>query len=110
VLEQPPNLKPQPRTELCSEPLPLDQASLFADRQVDSARKVLRPNRTSSVKFDEIIPTRSTRSIIYKQAVAGLIAQQETKVAKVKILSRRRASSSASSRCPGQGQANSSPR
>ncbi len=56
--------------------------------QVDSARRVLDQNpHVVRAKFDEIIRDKINQIQIYKQAVAGLIAQQETKVGKVKVLS-----------------------
>lgn len=55
--------------------------------QVDSARRVLDQNpHVVRAKFDQIIRDKVNQIQIYKQAVAGLIAQQETKIAKVKTL------------------------
>ena len=55
--------------------------------QVDSARRVLDQNpHVVRAKFDQIVRDKVNQIQIYKQAVAGLIAQQETKIAKVKGL------------------------
>jgi chromosome segregation ATPase len=55
--------------------------------QLDSARKALDTNpHVIRAKFDEIIKDKTAQIHQYKQAVAGLIAQQENKVAKVKTL------------------------
>ena len=55
--------------------------------QIDSARRTLDTNpHVVRAKFDEIIREKTGRIHQYKQAVAGLIAQQENKVAKVKSL------------------------
>ena len=56
--------------------------------QVDSARRVLDQNpHVVRAKFDQIVRDKVNQIQIYKQAVAGLIAQQETKIAKVRGLS-----------------------
>src|SRR5882672_2781942 len=56
--------------------------------QIDSARKVLDQNpHVVRAKYDAIITEKVTRIQTYKQAVAGLIAQQENKMAAVKNLS-----------------------
>ncbi len=56
--------------------------------QIDSARKVLDQNpHVIRAKFDAIIQDKLNQIHIYKQAVAGLIAQEENKLAKVKSLS-----------------------
>src|SRR5687767_12271396 len=55
--------------------------------QIDSARRVLDTNpHVVRAKYDTIIREKVARIHTYKQAVAGLIAQQETKMAKVKAL------------------------
>lgn len=55
--------------------------------QIDSARKVLDQNpHVVRAKFDAIIQDKINQIHIYKQAVSGLIAQQENKIAKVKAL------------------------
>lgn len=55
--------------------------------QLDSARRVLDTNpHVVRAKFDEIIREKTSRIHHYKQAVAGLIAQQENKVAGVRNL------------------------
>jgi hypothetical protein len=55
--------------------------------QIDSARRVLDTNpHVVRAKYDAIIREKVSRIHTYKQAVAGLIAQQETKMAKVKGL------------------------
>jgi hypothetical protein len=55
--------------------------------QVDSARRVLDTNpHVIRAKYDTIIREKVSRIHMYKQAVAGLIAQQETKMANVKRL------------------------
>jgi len=55
--------------------------------QIDSARRVLDTNpHVVKAKYDEIIEEKTDRIHQYKQAVAGLIAQQENKLAKVKSL------------------------
>lgn len=55
--------------------------------RLDSARRALDTNpHVVRAKFDEIIRDKTTRIQQYKQAVAGLIAQQETKMGKVKTL------------------------
>jgi hypothetical protein len=55
--------------------------------QIDSARRVLDQNpHVVRAKFEAIIQDKVNQIHIYKQAVAGLIAQQENKIAKVKTL------------------------
>lgn len=55
--------------------------------QVDSARRVLDTNpHVVRAKYDQIIRDKVGQIHTYKQAVAGLIAQQENKIAKVKRL------------------------
>ena len=55
--------------------------------QIDSARKVLDQNpHVVRAKYDAIVREKVSRIQTYKQAVAGLIAQQETKMAAVKSL------------------------
>jgi len=55
--------------------------------QIDSARRTLDTNpHVVRAKYDEIIREKTSRIHQYKQAVAGLIAQQENKVQKVKSL------------------------
>ncbi|MBN1880269.1 hypothetical protein JW823_09190 [bacterium] len=55
--------------------------------RIDSARRALDVNpHVVRAKFEEIIQEKTSRIQQYKQAVAGLIAQQETKMAKVKLL------------------------
>src|SRR5512133_4144752 len=55
--------------------------------QIDSARRVLDTNpHVVRAKYDSIIREKVSRIQTYKQAVAGLIAQQENKMAKVKVL------------------------
>lgn len=55
--------------------------------QIDSARRVLDTNpHVVRAKYDAIITEKVSRIHTYKQAVAGLIAQQENKMAKVKTL------------------------
>lgn len=55
--------------------------------QIDSARRVLDTNpHVVRAKYDTIIREKVSRIHTYKQAVAGLIAQQENKMAKVKTL------------------------
>jgi phage shock protein A len=55
--------------------------------QLDAARRVLDTNpHVVRAKYDEIIREKTGRIQQYKQAVSGLIAQQETKMAKVKAL------------------------
>lgn len=55
---------------------------------LDAARRALDVNpHVVRAKYDEIIVEKTKRIQQYKQAVAGLIAQQEMKVAKVKTLS-----------------------
>lgn len=56
--------------------------------QMDSARRTLDMNpHVMRAKYDEVIRDKTDRIHQYKQAVAGLIAQQENKVQKVKVLS-----------------------
>lgn len=56
--------------------------------QVDSARRVLDANpHVIRAKYDEIVREKISRIQQYKQAVAGLIAQEESKTTKVKQLS-----------------------
>lgn len=56
--------------------------------QIDSARRVIDQNpHVVRAKYDQIVRDKVNQIHIYKQAVAGLIAQQETKIAKVKTLS-----------------------
>jgi phage shock protein A len=55
--------------------------------QIDSARKTLDTNpHVIRAKFDDIAREKTARIHQYKQAVAGLIAQEENKVHKVKNL------------------------
>lgn len=55
--------------------------------QIDSARRVLDTNpHVVRAKYDAIIRDKVSRIQTYKQAVAGLIAQQENKMAAVKNL------------------------
>lgn len=55
--------------------------------QIDSARRVLDTNpHVVRAKYDQIIRDKIGQIHTYKQAVAGLIAQQEAKIAKVKRL------------------------
>ncbi len=55
--------------------------------QLDSARRTLDTNpHVVRAKYDQIIQEKTGRIHQYKQAVAGLIAQQENKTAKVKAL------------------------
>ncbi|PYI87724.1 MAG: hypothetical protein DME26_05205 [Verrucomicrobia bacterium] len=55
--------------------------------QIDSARRVLDTNpHVVRAKYDAIIREKVSRIHTYKQAVAGLIAQQENKMAAVKSL------------------------
>ena len=56
--------------------------------QLDAARRVLDTNPyVMRAKYDEILKDKTSRIHQYKQAVAGLIAQQESKMEKVKTLS-----------------------
>ena len=60
----------------------------FITGNLDAARRALDVNpHVVRAKYDEIIVEKTKRIQQYKQAVAGLIAQQEMKVAKVKTLS-----------------------
>ena len=53
--------------------------------RIDAARRALDTNPyVVRAKYDEIIADKTTRIQQYKQAVAGLIAQQENKMVKVK--------------------------
>src|SRR6185436_6089897 len=53
--------------------------------QIDSARRVIDQNpHVVRAKYDQIVRDKVNQIHTYKQAVAGLIAQQETKMAKVK--------------------------
>ncbi len=55
--------------------------------QVDSARRVLDTNpHVLRAKYESVIRDKVNQIHTYKQAVAGLIAQQENKIAKVKTL------------------------
>jgi len=55
--------------------------------QIDSARRVIDTNpHVIKAKYDEIVRDKISRIHQYKQAVAGLIAQEEKKIAKVKNL------------------------
>jgi len=55
--------------------------------QLDAARRVLDTNpHVVRAKYDEVIREKISRVQQYKQAVAGLIAQQENKMQKVKSL------------------------
>ncbi|MBU1170659.1 MAG: hypothetical protein KKD44_13945 [Proteobacteria bacterium] len=55
--------------------------------QLDSARRTLDTNpHVMRAKYDEVIKDKTDRIHQYKQAVAGLIAQQENKIAKLKTL------------------------
>jgi chromosome segregation ATPase len=55
--------------------------------QIDAARRTLDMNPyVLRAKYDEILREKTTRIQQYKQAVAGLIAQQEDKIQKVKML------------------------
>lgn len=56
--------------------------------QIDSARRVIDTNpHVIRSKYDQIVKDKVAQIHTYKQAVAGLIAQQENKIAKVKRLS-----------------------
>lgn len=55
--------------------------------QIDSARRVLDTNpHVVRAKYDAVIRDKVNQIHTYKQAVAGLIAQQENKIGKVKTL------------------------
>ncbi|MBN2505456.1 MAG: hypothetical protein JXQ71_02055 [Verrucomicrobia bacterium] len=55
--------------------------------QIDSARRVLDTNpNVMRAKYEAIIRDKINQIHTYKQAVASLIAQQESKMAKVKVL------------------------
>jgi len=59
----------------------------YVTGNIDAARRVLDTNPyVVKAKYDEIIVEKTKRIQQYKQAVAGLIAQQEIKMAKVKTL------------------------
>ena len=54
--------------------------------QIDSARRVLDTNpHVVRAKYDAIIRDKVTQIHTYKQAVAGLIAQQENKIATLEL-------------------------
>jgi len=56
--------------------------------QMDSARRVIDQNpHVVRAKYDQIVRDKVNQIHTYKQAVAGLIAQEENKLAKVKQLS-----------------------
>jgi len=56
--------------------------------QIDSARRVIDQNpHVVRAKYDQIVRDKVNQIHTYKQAVAGLIAQEENKLAKVKQLS-----------------------
>lgn len=56
--------------------------------RIDSARRTIDSDpHVMRAKYDQIIREKVSQIHIYKQAVAGLIAQQEQKIAKVKTLS-----------------------
>jgi hypothetical protein len=56
--------------------------------QIDSARRVIDTNpHVVRAKYDQIVREKISQIQIYKQAVAGLIAQQENKIATVRRLS-----------------------
>ena len=56
--------------------------------KVDSARRILDSNpHVIRAKYEEIVKDKIARIQQYKQAVAGLIAQEESKTAKIKQLS-----------------------
>lgn len=55
--------------------------------RIDSARRVIDSNpHVVRAKYDTIVRDKVSQIHIYKQAVAGLIAQQENKMARVKAL------------------------
>src|SRR5882672_9805045 len=55
--------------------------------RIDSARRVIDTNpHVVKAKYEEIIRQKISQIQTYKEAVAGLIAQQETKMAKLKRL------------------------
>lgn len=55
--------------------------------QIDSARRSLDLNpHVMGAKYDEVLNEKTSRIHQYKQAVAGLIAQEEGKLAKIKAL------------------------
>ena len=55
--------------------------------QIDAARRVIDTNpHVIKAKYDEIVKDKIARIHQYKQAVAGLIAQEEKKLAKIKHL------------------------
>lgn len=56
--------------------------------QIDASRRVLDQNpHVVRAKYDDIVRQKVNQIQIYKQAVAGLIAQEESKLSKVKTLS-----------------------
>ena len=55
--------------------------------QIDSARRTLDLNpHVMKARYDNVVREKTARIHQYKEAVAGLIAQKETKVQKVKVL------------------------
>ncbi len=61
----------------------------LATGQIDAARRTLDTNpHVVRAKYDAIVRDKTSRIQQYKQAVAGLIAQQEKKMAKVKSLTK----------------------
>ena len=55
--------------------------------QLDAARRVIDTNpHVIKAKYDEIVRDKISRIHQYKQAVAGLIAQEEKKISKIKAL------------------------
>lgn len=55
--------------------------------QIDSARRVIDTNpHVVRAKYEQVVRDKVAQIHTYKQAVAGLIAQQETKIGKVKRL------------------------
>ena len=76
--------------------------------QIDSARKVIDTNpHVIKAKYDEIVRDKISRIHQYKQAVAGLIAQEEKKNRKDQDPLRGRGQSGTTqSRSPGQGKTN----
>ena len=56
--------------------------------QIDASRRVLDQNpHVVRAKYDDIVRQKVNQIQVYKQAVAGLIAQEESKLAKVKTIS-----------------------
>ena len=56
--------------------------------QIDASRRVLDQNpHVVRAKYDDIVRQKVNQIQVYKQAVAGLIAQEESKLAKVKAIS-----------------------